>query len=65
MGIRLYLTFYNCVTASENAYATSSFGYSRDKVLVFNYWLFIYSSIQLLLTPTYDHLQVRSYHKTK
>lgn len=47
MGIQLYLTFYNCVTASENAYATSSFGYSRDKFLVFNYWLFIYSSIQL------------------
>lgn len=23
MGIRLYLTFYNCITASENAYATS------------------------------------------
>lgn len=33
MGIRLYLTFYNCVTASENAYATSSFGYSRDKFI--------------------------------
>lgn len=60
MGIRLYLTFYNCITASENAYATSSFGYSRDKFIhQSNYcWL------PLMIIFRSDHITKQSKKKS-